>query len=192
MKYIEKFFENLLWNSRFVVISAVVASLAASIAVFYIATVDVYLLLQHVSHYADADLTVVARKALRDDTVSHVVGVVDGYLLATIMLIFSLGLYELFISDIDAAHGSKISSRVLVISDLDDLKNRLAKVIVMIMIVSLFEHALKMQMASSVDLLNFGGSIALIGLALFLMHKSESHGADQGHGVTKVKENPTK
>ncbi len=179
MKRIEKLFESFLWNSRFVVMSAVIASLAAGIAVFYIATVDVYFILQHVSHYADADLTIVARKALHDDTISHVVEIVDGYLLATIMLIFSLGLYELFISDIDAAHGSKASSRVLVIRDLDDLKNRLAKVIVMIMIVTLFEHALKMQMTSPADLLNFGGSIALIGLALFLMHKGESHVANQ-------------
>lgn len=190
MKRIEKFFENFLWNSRFIVLSAVVASLAAGIAVFYITTIDVYFTLQHVSHYAD--MTAAAREALRDDTVSHVVKVVDGYLLATIMLIFSLGLYELFISDIDAAHGSKVSSRVLVIRDLDDLKNRLAKVIVMIMIVSLFERALKMQMASSLDLLNFGSSIALIGLALFLMHKSEGHSADQGHDADQNKENPTK
>ena len=160
---------------------AVLASLAAGFAIFYIATVDVYLLLQHVSHYADGDLTNEARKALHDDTISHVVEVVDGYLLATIMLIFSLGLYELFISDIDAAQGSRASSRVLVIHDLDDLKNRLAKVIVMIMIVTLFEHALKMEMISTSDLLHFGGSIALIGLALFLMHKGESHPAEKHH-----------
>jgi uncharacterized membrane protein YqhA len=175
MKWVEKIFESLLWNSRFIIILAVVASLAAGMAVFYIATVDVYFLLKHVMHYADPDLTNEVRKALHDDTVSHVVEVVDGYLLATIMLIFSLGLYELFISDIDAAHGSKASSRVLVIRDLDDLKNRLAKVIVMIMIVSLFEHALKMQMTGIADLLYFGGSIALIGLALFLMHRGEEH-----------------
>ena len=65
------------------------------------------------------------------------------------------------------------------ISNLDDLKNRLAKVIIMIMIVTLFEHALKMTMGTTADLLNFGGSIALIGLALFLMHKGESHPTEQ-------------
>ena len=181
MSWLEKFFEGFLWNSRFVVMLAVISSLAAGFAVFYIATVDVFFLLKHVAHYADADMTNLARKALHDDTISHVVEVVDGYLLATIMLIFSLGLYELFISDIDAAQGSKASSRVLVIHDLDDLKNRLAKVIVMIMIVSLFENALEMDMKTTADLLNFGGSIALIGLALFLMHKGESHISEKHH-----------
>lgn len=181
MKWLEQVFEGILWKSRFVVMLAVVASLLAGFAIFYIATVDVFFLIKHVAHYADPDLTNEIRKTLHDDTVSHVVEVVDGYLLATIMLIFSLGLYELFISDIDAAQGSKASSRVLVIHDLDDLKNRLAKVIVMIMIVSLFEHALKMKMTDPQDLLTFGGSIALIGLALFLMHRGEHHPASAQH-----------
>lgn len=175
MKLIEEFFEKFLWNSRFVVMLAVISSLAAGFTVFFIATVDVYYLVQHVTHYADASMATEARRALRAETVSHIVEVVDGFLLATVMLIFSLGLYELFISDIDPAKGSKASSRVLVIHDLDDLKGRLAKVIVMILIVSLFEHALKMEMTGPADLLYFGGSIALIGLALFLMHKGETH-----------------
>lgn len=175
MKFLEELFERFLWNSRFVVMLAVVSSLAAGFAVFFMATVDVFYLVQHVAHYADADMATEARRALRAETVSHIVEVVDGFLLATVMLIFSLGLYELFISDIDPAKGSKASSRVLVIHDLDDLKGRLAKVIVMILIVSLFEHALKMEMSGPADLLYFGGSIALIGLALFLMHRGESH-----------------
>ena len=174
MKLIEQFLESFLWNSRFVVLVAVLASLVAGFALFYISTVDVFLLVQHVSHYADGSLSSEARRLLHDESITHIVEVVDGYLLATIMLIFSLGLYELFISDIDPARGSKTSSKVLLISNLDDLKNRLAKVIVLIMIVSLFEHALKMTVGTTVDLLNFGGSIALIGLALFLMHMGES------------------
>jgi len=179
MSLLEKIFETVLWNSRFVVVVAVVASLAAGFVVFYMATADVYYLILHVLHYADPSMELAARKELHDVTISHIVEVVDGYLLATVMLIFSLGLYELFISDIDVAQRSKKSSRVLVIRDLDDLKARLAKVIVMILIVSLFEHALKLKMESTVDLLNFAGSIALVGLALFLMHKGES-GAEHG------------
>src|ERR1017187_6900849 len=174
MNLLEKFFEGALWNSRFVVVLAVVASLAAGFAVFFMATADVYFLVQHVVHYADLAMEGAVRKALHDETISQIVEVVDGYLLATVMLIFSLGLYELFISDIDAAQHSKKSSRVLVIRNLDDLKARLAKVIVMILIVTLFEHALKMKMENTIDLLNFAGSIALVGLALFLMHKGES------------------
>ncbi|MHB9118036.1 MAG: YqhA family protein [Burkholderiales bacterium] len=174
MKFLESLFEGALWNSRFVVIFAVVSSLAAGFAIFFIATVDVVYMLMHIVHYADPDLTAAARKALHDETITHIVEVVDAYLLATVMLIFSLGMYELFISDIDQAHGSRASSKILVINSLDDLKSRLAKVILMILIVTLFEHALQMTMDTPLTLLYFGGSIALVGLALYLSHAAES------------------
>ncbi|MFZ2542454.1 MAG: YqhA family protein [Gallionella sp.] len=179
MNFIEKLFEWLLWNSRFVIIVAVVGSLLAGFAIFYMATVDVVYLFQHAIHYADSSMTEETRKVLHDNTVSHIVEVVDGYLLAIVMLIFSLGLYELFISEIDQAHGSKSSSKILVINNLDDLKSRLAKVILMILIVTLFEEALNMKLSAPLDLVYFGASIALIALALFLTHASE-HGTSQG------------
>ena len=181
MKLLERLFEGALWNSRFMVLTAVVGSLLAGVAIFYMATVDVFNLFSHALHYADSTLTAEARKALHDSTVSHIVEVVDGYLLATVMLIFSLGMYELFISDIDQAHGSKASSKILVINNLDDLKSRLAKVILMIMIVTLFEEALNMHMGSPLDLVYFGAAIALIALALYLTHASEpGAGHDSG------------
>lgn len=177
MKYFEWLFEGSLWNSRFVILSAVVGSLFAGFAIFYMATVDVVYLVLHATHYAE--LADDARKALHDSTVSHIVEVVDGYLLATVMLIFSLGLYELFISEIDQAHGSKASSKILVINSLDDLKSRLGKVILMILIVTLFEEALNMKLSAPIDLLYLGASIALIALALYLTHAAE-HGAKPG------------
>lgn len=179
MKHLEWLFEGSLWNSRFVILSAVVGSLFAGFAIFYMATVDVVYLVMHAVHYAD--LADDARKTLHDSTVTHIVEVVDGYLLATVMLIFSLGLYELFISDIGQAHGSKASSKMLVINSLDDLKSRLAKVILMILIVTLFENALNMKLTAPIDLLYLGASIALIALALYLTHAPE-HGAKPGEG----------
>jgi uncharacterized membrane protein YqhA len=66
-----------------------------------------------------------------------------------------------------------------VIENLDDLKARLAKVILMILIVTLFEQALKMDMKTPLDLLYLGGSIALIGLALYFTHAAEGHGEEK-------------
>ena len=189
MKLLEWIFEGALWNSRFVILLAVLGSLFAGFAIFYMATVDVVYLVMHTLHYADPDMAVEARKALHDSTVTHIVEVVDGYLLATVMLIFSLGLYELFISDIDQAHGSKASSKILVIGSLDDLKSRLAKVIIMILIVTLFQEALNMKLTSPIDLLYLGGSIALIALALYLTHSAE-HGTKLGHEDGHGEEEP--
>lgn len=190
MNLFERLLEGALWRSRFVVLFAVIASMAAAFAIFYMATVDVVYLVGHILHYADPALPGEARKALHDETITHVVEVVDGYLLGTVMLIFALGLYELFISDIDEAKGSKASSNMLVIENLDDLKQRLAKVIIMILIVTIFELALKLKVGDTLDLLYLAGAVALIGLALYLTHASDGrHGAEapetahgKGHG----------
>ena len=178
MTFLESVFEGALWRSRYMVVFAVLASMAAALVVMYMATIDVIDLVKHVFHYADASMTAEARRTLHDETITHVVEVVDGYLLATFMLIFSLGLYELFVSDIDEAHGSRTSSKILVINSLDDLKQRLAKVVLMILIVNLFEKALKIPMTQPLDLLYLGGAIALIGVALYFTHASESHEKD--------------
>ena len=53
LKLIELFFEKTLWSGRFVVVVAVVASMAAATAIFYMATVDVVYLVGHMLHYAD-------------------------------------------------------------------------------------------------------------------------------------------
>lgn len=173
MKKVEKVFESLLWDSRFVVIFAVIASLLSALAMFFMATVDAYYMLSHLLEYASPALDTASRYALRSATITHVVEIVDGYLLATVLLIFALGLYELFISKIDMAEGSETSSNVLLINSLDDLKGRLAKVILMILIVKFFEHAIGLNFDSPAALLYLAGGIALLGLALYLSHAAE-------------------
>ncbi|MBT3347666.1 MAG: YqhA family protein [Thiotrichales bacterium] len=175
MKVIENIFENFLWGSRLVVLTAVISSLVAAFAMFYMATVDATYMVIHILDYANPDIEQSARTALHASTVTHIVEIVDGYLLATVLLIFALGLYELFISKIQAAEGTESSSNVLLIKSLDDLKARLAKVIMMILIVKFFEHAVSMHFASPLDLLYMAGGIALIGLALYLSHAGDQH-----------------
>jgi uncharacterized membrane protein YqhA len=191
---VERIFESVLWNSRFVVLIAVFASLASSFAVFFLTAVDVIYLVSHMGEYwraGDCMATmlpppdVVCRAHLRESTITHVVEVVDGFLLATVLLIFALGLYELFISDIDEAATSRTSSRILIVNSLDDLKSRLAKVILMILIVKLFEKALQLQIRNALDLLYLGGAIALVGLALYLTHVSEE---GSGHGGSRSRQ----
>jgi len=182
---LEKYFEQFLWNSRLVVLAAVITSLLSSFAMFFMATVDAWYMLAHLFEYASPELSTQARGALRSETVTHVVEIVDGYLLATVLLIFGLGLYELFISKIDSAEGEKVSSSVLVIHSLDDLKGRLAKVILMILIVKFFEHASGMHYETPLSLLYLAAGIAFIGLALYLTHASETHGQDIGTKKTE-------
>lgn len=172
MNKLEHYFENFLWSSRLSVMAAVIASLLSSLAMFYLITVDTVTMISHLLNYVS--LEQVERLKLRSETITHVVELIDGYLLATVLLIFSFGLYELFISKIDAAENAENSSKVLFITSLDDLKARLAKVVLMILIVKFFEHALTMSFNTPMDLLLFAGGIALIGLALYLSHAGET------------------
>lgn len=176
MKRIEHLFEGALWNSRYIVLLAVISSLLAGAAMFFMATVDAVYMMAHIVEYASPALEGHARSDLRGTAITHVVEIVDGYLLATVMLIFALGLYELFISKIDQAAQAENSSNVLLIDSLDDLKSRLAKVILMILIVKYFEHAIAMTFETPLDLLYLAGGITLIGLAIYLTHAADHKG----------------
>lgn len=166
----EKYFEGMLWNSRFIVILAVIASLIMAVGIFYVTTVDVYYTIAHLAHYHE--LNDAERLELRALTVAHVVASVDGFLLGTVMLIFSLGLYELFISRIDQAEGQNASSKILMIKSLDDLKDKLAKVILMILVVMFFEQAIFLKPSGPLELLYYSLAIMLVAAALYLSHKA--------------------
>lgn len=155
------------------VIAAVLVSIVSAAAVLYMSTIDAWIMVSHLGEYISPELSSAARVELRANTIKHVVEIIDGYLLATVLLIFALGLYELFISKIDEA-SSDDASKILIINSLDDLKSRLAKVILMILIVRYFEHALNMKFDTPLDLLYFAGGIALLGFALFLTHTHET------------------
>lgn len=166
----EKIFEQVLWNSRFVVLIAVIASLLTAFAIFYLTSIDVFYTISHLLHYhelADAE-----RAQLKAQTVAHVVASVDGFLLGAIMLIFSLGLYELFISKIDVAMGQERSSKILMIHSIDDLKDKLAKVILLILIVMFFEQAIFLKPTGPLELLYYSLAIMLVAGALYLSHKA--------------------
>jgi uncharacterized membrane protein YqhA len=179
MKLLETVFEKFLWNSRLMVLAAVIVSLVSAAAVLYMSTVDAWIMVSHLGDYISSELSTEQRLQLRADTIKHVVEIIDGYLLATVLLIFALGLYELFISKIDDAQEGESASKILIINSLDDLKNRLAKVILMILIVRYFEHALNMKFDTALDLLYFAAGIALLGLALFLTHTHEGDKHDK-------------
>lgn len=165
---IERFFESFLWNSRFVVLLAVISSLVGSILLFFLATFDmaglikmfiehVFLGHEHVNFHTEV--------------VGHVIQAVDDFLLATVLIIFSLGLYELFISKIDIAH-EQGASNVLIINTLDDLKDRLGKVVLMILVVVFFKNVLHVTFDNPLNILYMGAGIMLVALALYLTHKS--------------------
>ncbi len=108
----EKLFEALIWNSRLVVILAVVFGLLGAIILFVIASMDIWAVA--VQSFQVITHVIPHPEHFHEDVVAGIIGAVDLYLIAVVMFIFSFGLYELFISDIAAAEG-KNGSKLLAI-----------------------------------------------------------------------------
>jgi uncharacterized membrane protein YqhA len=163
---------NALWATRVLVLLGVLGSVAAALAVFYLASADTFYMIAHLRSYADPALDSAAREALHDDTVFHVVEIVDGYLLATGLLIFAMGLFELYIAPLDRARASHGGASLPAVRNLTDLKSRLGNVVLIIMIVTFFGEVVRVNARSPLELLWVAGGIALVGVTLWLTHTS--------------------
>jgi len=167
MKELERAFENLLWHSRLLVIIAVIASLVASLFLFLAGVYEVFLpLFKLFKEGADP--------SFQKKLLGAVITSLDLFLIATFLIIFSLGLYELFVSKIDPAEKDERSSRILIVKNLEDLKTKLGKIIVMVLSVFFFKQALGFEFTRASDFFFFGLGVVGISLALYLSHK-ESH-----------------
>jgi uncharacterized membrane protein YqhA len=192
MTSLRRGFEALLWNSRLVVLLAVASSVLASLVLFCIVTLETVRALVDVFVYILSGSSALGSAALGKEStlaesISRFITLIDGYLLGAFLLIFGFGFYELFVADLQPARESSGSNRVLVIKSLDDLKERLGKVILLIMIVEVFKDAVKISLNQPLDLLYVGASVAFIALGLYLTHASEKpkqHAPDQAepHG----------
>jgi len=168
--FLEAFFEGSLWRSRLIVILAVIFGMLGGMALFIVASYDVWDILVDVYkfmfyHYHP--------EHFHAEIIGGIIGAVDLYLIAVVMLIFSFGLYELFISKIDDAEESESGSKILAIHSLDELKDKLGKVVVMVLIVSFFKKVINMNFSTPLEMLYLAGSILALALALYYMHKGE-------------------
>ena len=169
---LEKVFEGAIWKSRFIVILAVIFGLIGAFVLFIVASIDIW----EVATYTFSIITNHAHpENFHEYIVSKIIGAVDLYLIAVVMFIFSFGLYELFISDIDEAMGDEKASKILAIHSLDQLKDKIAKVIVMVLVVSFFQKVLHMEYKTALEMLYFAVSIAALSIGLYFLGKVGKH-----------------
>lgn len=148
-------------NSRYIIIVAVVSSLLATVtlllygAVRMVNTIGALLIGGKVSSEVGKTLVV------------DFIEIIDLFLLATVFYIISLGLYELFVDD-----RIKVPEW-LEIHDLDDLKNKLTSVTVVLLGVLYLGQVVGWR--GGTDILPYGLSIALVIAALtyFLRGKTK-------------------
>lgn len=173
MHFIENLFEKGLWSSRFIIVLAVVFGLLGAVLLFSIASIDIYTTMRYViSVYA----THAHPAHFHEEVVGGIIGAVDLYLIGVVMIIFSFGLYELFISDIDPAkdeHGKE--NQLLAVHSLDQLKDKISKVIVMVLVVGFFQKVGHTVFTGALELLYLALSITAVAVGLYFLSKVGHH-----------------
>lgn len=166
-------FEGMLFYSRYLSIFAVIGSLLSACALFIKGS---GLVIEGLKCFIST--TAKGSHGDYEALLAEFVSSVDIFLFAMVLVIFGMGVYELFINKIDPVE-KKVDSRPswLQISSIDELKSSLGKVILMVLIVSFFKHSLDIEYRSATDLLLLASGILLLAVALFLAnyHPKDKH-----------------
>ncbi len=178
-------FEKLLSVSKIFVLLPVLFGAISALILFLASTID---MLKMIGEVFGALINLSYPESLHDDIVSEIIGAVDLYLIAVVLLIFSFGLYELFVSDEKSSINVKMP-QILAINSLDELKDKLAKVIVMVLVVSFFQRVLYIKYDGALEMMYFALSISALSIGVYLLHKDAKF---KIKGKGKSKEAPEK
>lgn len=166
---LERIFENTLWSSRFIIILAVVFGLIGAVILFLVASIDIYDTMKYVFN---TYMSHGHPEHFHDEVVGGIIGAVDLYLIGVVMLLFSFGIYELFISEIDPAKDKNgKENQLLAIHSLDQLKDKISKVIVMVLVVGFFQKVGHTEFHGALDLLYLALSITAVAVGLYFLGK---------------------
>jgi uncharacterized membrane protein YqhA len=139
--------KKLLEKSRYLVVIAVLASLAAALAAFGWGAFKTWHAIVFLLESGGKDPLAAI----------EFIELMDAFLIATALLIFAIGLYELFVEDVEMPPW-------LVIHSLHDLKVKLASVIVLVLAVNFLSHLVEWRDARTT--LEFGLAISAVAAVL--------------------------
>lgn len=159
-------FENALWSTRFIVLISVVLSIISSIILFLLGGWDIIQAIIYKNPLLNNSIET------NNELLFNIISSIDLFLIGIVLLIFGFGVYELFISEINFAK-DKFADSTLKINSLDQLKNKIIKVIIIVLIVKFFEKVLKLShnFTTPKDLIFFSLSILAICIGYFLINR---------------------
>ena len=159
-------FENALWSTRFIVLISVVLSIISSIILFLLGGWDIIQAIIYKNPLLNNNIET------NNELLFNIISSIDLFLIGIVLLIFGFGVYELFISEINFAK-DKFADSTLKINSLDQLKNKIIKVIIIVLIVKFFEKVLKLShnFTTPKDLIFFSLSILAICIGYYLINR---------------------
>lgn len=163
IKQLEGLVEGIIWNTRFLTFIPVIFGLISVICLFILGSWDIlqglYLILK-----LETDNSKLISKIL-----GLIIGGIDLYFIGIVLLLFSFGIYELFISKIDIARQPNVEIKILEVQSLEELKDKIMKVIVIVLVVSFFKQVTQLELTTAGDLLYLAISILLLSASGYLM-----------------------
>ncbi|HMP42995.1 MAG TPA: YqhA family protein [Roseiflexaceae bacterium] len=149
----------LIASARYLIIIAVVATLIAATALLVFGAVETIVVIAEVAVKLDF-----SSKTAKQLLVSFI-EIVDVFLLATVLYIIAIGLYELFISD-----GIAVPAW-LEIHTLDDLKDKLIAVVIVVLGVAFLGQFVSWDGTSNLLVSGGGAALVIASLTYFLSQK---------------------
>ncbi|KAL0349371.1 UNVERIFIED_CONTAM: hypothetical protein Sangu_1164900 [Sesamum angustifolium] len=176
----ESTIEKVIFDFRFLALLAVGGSLAGSLLCFLNGCVYIF------DAYKVYWISCV-KGVHSGQMVLRLVEAIDVYLVGTVMLIFGMGLYGLFISNVPpdippaidrALKGSSLFGmfalkerpKWMKISSIDELKTKVGHVIVMILLVKMFERSKMATITTGMELLSYSVCVFLSSASLYILH----------------------
>ncbi len=153
--------KHLISSTRYLIIIPVIGAFLGALALLIYGGIEVVIVI------GEAFTTKISTKGAKTMALS-LIEIVDVFLLGVVLYIISLGLYELFIDD------SVPLPDWLIINDLDDLKNKLTGVVIIVMGVAFLGQIITWD--GQRDLLPYGAAIAsmIAALTYFLSKRNNN------------------
>ena len=165
---LEHIVETSLWTIRFLAIIPVVFGIISVLFLFILGSLEIAMVIGEYNNIYIGD-------KLSEDTVSKImsgiIGGIDLYLIGIVLMIFSFGIYELFISKIDVARETD-ELQILEVRSLDQLKDKILKLIVVVLVVSFFKRVMAMNVTTVTELLYLAIAILLISASGYLLRST--------------------
>ena len=156
--------ERALWSSRFLVLLAVLPSLAGALVLFAIGTIDIIAIVGDALRY----YTQTGAEDIHDTVVTEIIIAVDIYLIAIVLMIFGLGVYRLFIAPLKEAE-EQDPNHPINVESFDQLKDKIARVVILAVIIEFFRAVTDITFAEPLDAIFLAASVLALAAALYLM-----------------------
>ncbi len=152
--FYEKLLESFLRNSRFLILLPIISLVILFGAIVVLTVFKSFLILQKI------DVNNISFAFL-----GELISILDVILLGIIILIFSWWIYELFIDEIHIKKSQGSKAKLLIIHDIDELKEKVTKVIIIMLIVSIFKQILSFEANNTLDVLYLAISTLTLAIA---------------------------